>query len=28
MVYSEYLKEQVLLGRTRHSWESNIKMDL
>jgi len=25
---SEYLKEQGLLRRTRHSWEYNIKMDL
>jgi len=25
---SEYLKEQGLLGRTRHSWEYNIKKDL
>jgi len=25
---SEYLKEQGLLGRTKHSWEYNIKMDL
>ena len=25
---SEYLKEQGLLGRNRHNWEYNIKMDL
>jgi len=24
----EYLKEQGLLGRTRHSWEYNIKIDI
>jgi hypothetical protein len=27
-VCSEYMKEQGLLGRTRHIWEYSIKMDL